>query len=152
MSVSEFTTAIRRAAAGIWGVPGHLEPLLALRRHRAAGLIAYWKAWKNNKDGSAQHVSQKGISERRSASLTARLLGAAVERVVHQHFTFLGTNNGLRKGTDDGFTLNAHGVFITDTLFAAALPGFTNLFKRWRFRVGAARKHWKCSVIEALPF
>lgn len=51
-----FTTAIRRAAAGFWGVPGQLEPQAATWWHRAAGLIAYWKAWKTkkNKDGLAQ--------------------------------------------------------------------------------------------------
>lgn len=137
MSVSAFTTAIRRAAAGSGGVPAQLEPQAAVWWQRAAGRIADWKVGKKNKEGSAQtQVEGRGTSGRRAASLTTRLFGAAVQRAVHQHLTFLGTVDGRRKGTDDGFALNAHSVFITRTVLAAVLPSFPTLFKRGRFRVG----------------
>lgn len=63
-------------------------------------------------------------------SLTTCLSAAAVECLVHQHFTFPITNNRLGNGTYDGLTLNTHSVFITNTRLAAALPSVTNLFKR----------------------
>lgn len=64
MIVSEFTTAVSRAAAGIWDVSGQLEAQFALWWQRAAGLVAFWMAQKNSKDGSAQHRFNKRASQR----------------------------------------------------------------------------------------
>lgn len=63
MSVSEFTTAIRRAAAGIWAVPDQLEPRSALCWQRAASLIAHWRPWKKNKESWAQHMFNTRASQ-----------------------------------------------------------------------------------------
>lgn len=58
-----FTTVIRWAAAGFWGAPGQLEPQAAIWWHWAAGLIAYWKAWKTKNMEMVWHKTKDHLRE-----------------------------------------------------------------------------------------